>query len=80
MDCPCLFKAPLKIQCARGFPEVFASYPENKKVCFPWAAIHELIITDKSPLVGFFIPTGISIPLDTNLCCWFSTERAPIAT
>ena len=44
------------------------------------AAITELSITEKSPLVGFFIPTGISIPLAVSLCCWFSTERAPTAT
>ena len=30
--------------------------------------------------VGFFIPTGISIPLAVRRCCWSSTERAPTAT
>ena len=42
--------------------------------------ITEFIITEKSPLVGFFIPTGMSIPLAVRRCCWFSTERAPIAS
>ncbi len=27
-----------------------------------------------------FIPAGTSKPLTVNLCCWSSTERAPIAT
>ena len=40
----------------------------------------ELNITPISPLVGFFIPAGISIPLTASLCCWFSTDLAPIAT
>ena len=33
-----------------------------------------------SPLMGFFIPTGISSPLEISRCSWFSTLRAPTAT
>ncbi len=32
-----------------------------------------------APDVGFFIPTGASIPDATKRCSWSSTERAPTA-
>ena len=38
-------------------------------VCLDWAATTEFNITEKSPLVGFFIPAGTSIPEHTSLCC-----------
>ena len=40
----------------------------------------ELSMTARSPLVGFFIPAGTSMPLTVRRCCWSSTERAPTAT
>ena len=33
-----------------------------------------------APLVGFFIPAGISSPLAVSLWNWFSTDLAPTAT
>ena len=40
----------------------------------------EFIITERSPLVGFFMPTGRSRPLAVSLCSWFSADLAPTAT
>ena len=37
-------------------------------------------MTVVEPAVGFFMPTGTEMPLDTKRCSWFSTERAPTAT
>ena len=44
------------------------------------SALSSYNITARSPLVGFFIPAGISMPLTVRRCCWSSTERAPTAT
>ena len=75
-----MFTAPLNIVCVRGFPGVLTSQFLYINVCLDWAATTEFNITEKSPLVGFFIPAGTSIPEHTSLCCWFSTDLAPTAT
>ena len=53
---------------AKGFPVVATSQPLNKNCCLCWAAEIEFNHTDKSPEVGFFIPTGIFTPLAIILC------------
>ena len=50
---------------AKGFYDSITTDTEVANI----EAYIEFIITDMSPLVGFFIPTGILRPLAVILCC-----------
>ena len=64
-----MFTEPRRMACASGLPLLCTSHWANRNVWGCWAARMEFIITDRSPLVGFFIPTGTSRPLAISRCC-----------
>ena len=60
-----------------GEDDLFAGVIAMRRYIANWpdcADTIELSKIDRSPLVGFFIPTGIFSPLAINLCSWFSTD------
>ena len=60
-----------------GLPVVRTSQPRNRNSCECWAASMELSMTEMSPDVGFFMPTGMPTPLAIMRWNWSSTDRAP---
>ena len=60
---------PRRMAWARGLPLLRTSHWERRNVCPCWAALMEFIMTVRSPLVGFFMPTGMSSPLEMRRCC-----------
>ena len=62
-----------RISCGVDFPAV------EEEVLLILRGFDGVIMTERSPEVGFFMPTGIPAPLAIMRWSWSSTERAPIA-